>query len=755
MFIEALLLFSIQERTDVTDASLVDADTASEATPYAMFVELETAAPSSTRGVRGRPPVTTRTGTKPTTTTAPPPGLPPGYGRFRTPTSPLAEARLRALVPAGAGHVRLPVRKPGQKVVTRKPKKLPVTAFTTITNRKQIEAREKTAPVAIRNKLAALRGKLKGRRFTVGYTKALDIPLAQLTGLREPPDLKPRMQKQNVIARDVLARRGVRGLPNLMQRSLRKPMLLHRDASSGGPVVEPKHGGGSVPVDNPIQAKVGDAVCSPSGTAWSWKEYLAPPRSQGSCGSCWAFSTTAVLEAAHNIANGVDKNLNLSEQYVVDCGESDFVPGRDIGTCAGGFTPWVFDFFQKNGTVGEAEVPYRQKDGTCNRKLTPEYKVAAWGFVNDQVLQPSVDEIKAALCKYGPVTSSVFATEAFMAYKGGVFDEGADGSPNHAVVIVGWDDLRGAWLVRNSWDTWWGEDGHIWVKYGNNKIGWSAAWAIVEPDKPEPKEVSFDARKLSVRNQTAKAIRVHVQYKSGKSWTPAHPGKGAADMAFTLPAGDEAVLASDAPGGGEGDGAPIIASEARIWAESADGATTWTKNKAKTLDLTPKGKYKAVEPETFVVTFDPDNADGGGAPPPSSKSADDAFDLAYAAFDGGEYAKSRTLFSQFLTDFPGHPRTPEVRFWLGYGYYMEDQFYEALTEWYAVVVDYPDNDFVAYALHYSGLAYIARGQCDLALQCFDLVAHAGYPAATEEWIKAANAQIAELESPKGKKACGG
>ncbi|MCA9655175.1 MAG: hypothetical protein H6712_00035 [Myxococcales bacterium] len=609
--------------------------------------------------------------------------------------------------------------------------RLPRHAFTSKKNKAELEEREAKAPQRVKNRLDKLRSTIakEKRSFKVGYTPVLDLPTDKVTGLREPENLAEIARKQNAEAAALASRRY---LPNLRQRSLRKAVVVGPDASGSAP-----EGKSSSVVDAPFEPMVGDAVCSVSADAWSWKDYLPEPRSQGSCGSCWAFATLAVFEAAENIANGIDKDIDLSEQHMVDCAETS--DGYDIGTCMGGYTVMMYDYLQREGAPPESQVPYKEREMTCDRSIKAKDKIANWGFVDENGSVPTVDQLKAAICNYGPVSASVFVTEAFKGYTGGVFDEMASGQTNHAISLVGWDDKRGAWLLRNSWGTWWGEDGYMWIEYGSNSVGRSAAWAVVEPDDKPVTTKTFKKRHLMVRNKTSQPLEVALLYRDGKYWKPASPKASSKALVYTIAAGGEAML-----GRGSDE---IETAKVRLWAESPDGSSTWSEYKGKDLSLLPGGAYEAEDMETFVFTFDDTNVDAksSGKGKTSSKSVDDVFAEAFSLIEAGKHEEGRAMFARFLEDKPGHSRVPEARFWTGYSYYLEGSNYEALTEWYDIVYQYPEDDFVAYALYYSGLAYTARGQCDLAIQCFDLVAHAGYRSATQEWIDAALEQIGKLE----------
>jgi len=79
-----------------------------------------------------------------------------------------------------------------------------------------------------------------------------------------------------------------------------------------------------------------DTCDAASGTQWIWGDNVVPPiKNQGSCGSCYAFSTVFVLEARLAIASG-NPVQTYSEQQIVDCSQQKYM---DCYGCNGG---WPF-----------------------------------------------------------------------------------------------------------------------------------------------------------------------------------------------------------------------------------------------------------------------------------------------------------------------------------------------------------------------------------------------------------------------------
>ena len=201
---------------------------------------------------------------------------------------------------------------------------------------------------------------------------------------------------------------------------------------------------------------------------------LQPIRNQGSCGSCWAFSITAVIESLHMIAQG-HSDLDLAEQTLVSSCEEG-------GTCSGGYFD-AFDYVARSGLPSERDDPYVARNTSCRQNLAPKGRIRNWGYIGAAGREPTTEEIKQAIFKYGPV--SVDVNGSFGAYAGGIYNRCNTGGTNHMVTLEGWDDVDQVWIMRNSWGAEWGENGYMRIKFTDaqgrkcNGIGRVAAFAEI------------------------------------------------------------------------------------------------------------------------------------------------------------------------------------------------------------------------------------------------------------------------------------
>ena len=106
---------------------------------------------------------------------------------------------------------------------------------------------------------------------------------------------------------------------------------------------------------NPYIVKVSNAA--PDAFDWRDKGYVSPVKDQGSCGSCWAFSTVANLEGQYYKGKG--KMVTFSEQMLVDCDTYD-------SACNGGLMENTFTWLKENGGImTDADYPYVGYKQSC------------------------------------------------------------------------------------------------------------------------------------------------------------------------------------------------------------------------------------------------------------------------------------------------------------------------------------------------------------------------------------------------------
>jgi len=204
-------------------------------------------------------------------------------------------------------------------------------------------------------------------------------------------------------------------------------------------------------------------------TAIDWRNkdginWLGPVMNQGNCGSCVAFAAVATLEGQTSISAGIPwLNPSFSPQALFACGGG----GCDFGWLLNGPSRYL----STTGVPDEACMPYTSgstgEDVACSNKCADaserSFRIA--GTSEPSRFGSGIDVVKEAL-KRGPLMTSMRVYADFITYTGGIYKH-VTGNVlgGHAISLVGYDEEKRAWLIRNSWGQEWGDKGYAWISW--------------------------------------------------------------------------------------------------------------------------------------------------------------------------------------------------------------------------------------------------------------------------------------------------
>jgi C1A family cysteine protease len=222
--------------------------------------------------------------------------------------------------------------------------------------------------------------------------------------------------------------------------------------------------------DFPILTAAQQSIPSGIPNSIDWRNnngnFVTSVKSQGKCGSCVGFGSTAAMESAIAIENpSILTDLSVGDAFFCS---------SHTAVCTGWKSPLLFQANTTRGICQDVLFPYSQalpapQSPVCIINPNRGTNEFTYANINTAI---GLNDTLTYLANTGPIAAGFTVYQDFHSYKSGVYIH-VWGSKvgGHCICIVGYcvdSSIPGGgyYICKNSWKETWGDDGYFNIAFG-------------------------------------------------------------------------------------------------------------------------------------------------------------------------------------------------------------------------------------------------------------------------------------------------